>query len=360
MEKNFWKGKNVLVTGHTGFKGSWLSIWLNKLGANVTGFSIDSNCEFNNYNLCKVRNFIDDNRGDIRKIEDLRNIFVKKEFDIVFHLAAQALVSEGYKEPIKTYTSNLNGTLNLLEVIKEQDQKMIIVLITTDKVYENKESIWGYRENDALGGYDPYSSSKACCEILINSYTKSYFNNKDYKNHKKAISSVRAGNVIGGGDWAKDRIIPDIIRALESNKEIVIKNPNSIRPWQHVLEPICGYIMLAEEMWNNPDKYSGAWNFGPNIEKLNTVLDIVNKINKISNNKLKVKVIKNEKFHETNILVLDITKSKLILKWKPVLSLDETLNLTYEWYDKYKNNNVLDICNNQIDYYVKKVEKKNE
>lgn len=352
MGNFFWGDKTVLITGHTGFKGSWLSIWLKELGANVIGFSLESDNENNNYNLSKIGNKIVDLRGDIRNINEIRSVFKNNKIDMVFHLAAQALVSEGYKNPIETYETNVMGTLNMLQVIREQKEKIVGVFITTDKVYENKEQMWGYRELDAIGGYDPYSSSKGCCEILIKSFTDSYFKVGDYENHKKSIATVRAGNVIGGGDWSKNRLVPDIFRAIEKNEELVIRNPGSVRPWQHVLEPLGGYIKLSEKMWEKPLDYCESWNFGPEIEELYDVKEIITRINKIAGNKLNVKLDENEGFHETNLLLLDITKSKLGLKWKPVLDLEQSLVITTQWYMNYKSQDVYEICKRQIKEYI--------
>lgn len=351
MKNNFWKNKNVLITGHTGFKGSWLAIWMELMGANVIGLSIDENYDNGNFKLSGIGNRIVDVRGDIGELDVVRKVFNENKIDIVFHLAAQPLVSEGYKFPLETYKTNVIGTQNILEAIRECDEKMVCVFITTDKVYENKESIWGYREIDALGGYDPYSSSKACCEILINSYKSSYFNIDNYDSHKKSIASVRAGNVVGGGDWSLNRIIPDLVRSYESQSELVIRRPESVRPWQHVLEALGGYINLAEKMYDSPKEYCEAWNFGPDTGKLYSVKDIVEKVNSIVNNKIKIKYFNNSNFHETTTLCLDITKSKLKLDWQPMLSFDKTIEITMEWYLNYKTENVLDLCRRQIGYF---------
>lgn len=352
MDKNFWKNKNVLITGHTGFKGSWLTIWLKELGANIIGLSIDSSHVNGNYILSGIKNSIVDYQLDIQSIDNIQKVFNENQIDIVFHLAAQPLVSEGYINPMETYKTNVIGTQNLLEVIRHKKGKMACIFITTDKVYENKESFWGYREDDSLGGYDPYSSSKACCEILVNSYRSSYFNIDKYEDHNKGIATVRAGNVVGGGDWSKDRIIPDLVRAYENNKEIIIRNPKSIRPWQHVLEALSGYIKLAEKLYDNPWNYSEAWNFGPEITPLYRVEQIVNDIDRITGNVLKIKYLNNEVFHETNMLCLDITKSKLKLDWNPKLNFNETIAITMEWYLNYNKVNTMDLCKKQISYFM--------
>ncbi len=237
MNKDFWTGKKVLITGHTGFKGSWLSIWLLELGAQVNGYALPPYTPQDNFVVSNLSSKIIDIRGDIRDYNKLGSVFDEYKPEIVFHLAAQPIVRESYENPLNTYQANVIGTVNTLECIRKSESTMVGVMVTSDKCYENKEQVWGYKENDSLGGYDPYSSSKGCCEIAINSWRKSFVNPIDYSIHGKAIASVRAGNVIGGGDWAKDRIVPDCIRAIEQNENINLRSPNAIRPWQHVLEP---------------------------------------------------------------------------------------------------------------------------
>ena len=271
---NVYKNKTVLVTGHTGFKGSWLSIWLRELGANVIGYALDPYTEKDNFVLAKLEDKITDIRGDIRDKKNLKEVFDKYKPEFVFHLAAQPLVRLSYENPIETYEINVMGTINVLECIRETPETKIGIMITTDKCYENKEQIWGYRETDPLGGYDPYSSSKGAAEIAISSWRNSFFNPKDYEKHKKSIASVRAGNVIGGGDWSLDRIIPDCIRALEKDEAISIRNPKAIRPWEHVLEPLNGYLLLGQKMYEEPSKYCEGWNFGPNLDSIVSVCKI--------------------------------------------------------------------------------------
>ena len=261
---NFYRGKRVLVTGHTGFKGSWLSVWLHELGAEVVGVGLDPATDRDNFMLTGIGEKIKaDIRADIRDGERMKEIFAEYKPEIVFHLAAQPLVRLSYDIPVETYQTNVMGTINVMEAIRATDSVKGGVMITTDKCYENKEQIWGYRENEPMGGYDPYSSSKGAAEIAIASWRRSFFNPNDYQRHGKSIASVRAGNVIGGGDWALDRIIPDCIRALEAGKPIDIRSPKAIRPWQHVLEPLSGYMLLAKKMWESPTEYCEGWNFGP-------------------------------------------------------------------------------------------------
>ncbi len=348
---NVYKGKRVLVTGHTGFKGSWLSIWLKELGAEVIGYSLEPYTEKDNFVLSHLSEKIVDIRGDIRDRKHLREVFHKYQPEIVFHLAAQPLVRLSYDIPVETYETNLTGTINILEEIRNCGNTKIGIMITTDKCYENKEQIWGYRENEAFGGYDPYSSSKGACEIAIQSWRNSFFNPKDYEKHGKSIASVRAGNVIGGGDWAKDRIVPDCIRALEEGKDIEIRSPKSIRPWEHVLEPLSGYLLLGQRMMEDPIKYCEGWNFGPNLDAIVNVWEVAEKIVK-DYGKGNLKDISNSNaLHEAKLLLLDITKSRFELGWKPTLTIDESIELTTEWYKRYLNEDVYKLCVEQINKF---------
>lgn len=349
-----YRGKRVLVTGHTGFKGSWLSIWLKELGAEVIGYSLAPYTEKDNFVLSGLKNKIVDIRGDIRDKKHLEEVFNKYKPEIVFHLAAQPLVRLSYDIPVETYEVNVMGTINVMECIRSTIETKVGIMITTDKCYENREQIWGYRENEAFGGYDPYSSSKGAAEIAINSWRKSYFNPKDYEKHEKALASVRAGNVIGGGDWAKDRIIPDCIKALEEGKNIEIRSPKSIRPWEHVLEPLSGYLLLGQKLTENPKKYAEGWNFGPNLDSIVTVWEIAEKVVKYYG-KGELKDISNPKeLHEAKLLALDIAKARFELGWKPTLNIDETIEMTVEWYREYKNKGVYELCVEQIEKFIKK------
>lgn len=352
---NTYTGKTVLVTGHTGFKGSWLSIWLNELGANVIGYALDPLTEKDNFVLTGIGNKIVDIRGDIRDVDSLNDVFREYKPEIVFHLAAQPLVSYSYLKPVQTYEVNVMGTINVLEAIRTTESVRTGIMITTDKCYENKEQIWGYREIDPLGGYDPYSSSKACAELAINSWRSSFLNPNDYNHHKKAIASVRAGNVIGGGDWALDRLVPDCIRALEKKEPIEIRNPMAIRPWQHVLEPLSGYLMLGKKMLTDPISFSEAWNFGPNIESLITVESVVKIILRTYGEGAMNLVETLDKIHETSILNLDINKAIFRLGWKPEFSITESIEMTIDWYKKYQDENIFDECLSQINKMMKKI-----
>ena len=351
---NVYKDKVVLVTGHTGFKGSWLSIWLNELGAKVIGYSLNPITSNDNFVLSNLSNKIVDIRGDIRDGRSLAEVFEKYKPEYVFHLAAQPLVRESYKKPFYTYDVNVMGTINVLECMRSFKSTKVGIFITTDKCYENKEQIWGYKETDLLGGYDPYSSSKAACEIVINSWKQSFMNPNDYTSHGKAIASVRAGNVVGGGDWSKDRIIPDCIRAIESNQKIEIRNPEAIRPWQHVLEPLRGYLLLGQKLTEDPVTYSEAWNFGPNMDSIETVWSIAERIVEYYGKGVLQDVSNKKYLHEAKLLSLDISKAKFILKWTPRLTIDETIKMTIDWYKHYMYRNVYEICVEQINQYLSK------
>ena len=335
---NFYKGKRVLVTGHTGFKGSWLSIWLHELGADVIGVSLDPYSERDNYVLSDVGKKIKaDIRADIRDAQKMKDIFAEYKPEIVFHLAAQPLVRLSYEKPVETYETNVMGTINVLEAIRATDCVKVGVMITTDKCYDNKEQLRGYKEDDPFGGYDPYSSSKGACEIAIQSWRRSFFNPEHFEKHGKSIASVRAGNVIGGGDWALDRIIPDCIRALEADKQIEIRSPQSVRPWEHVLEPLSGYMLLAKMMWEHPTEYCEGWNLGPEMESVSTVWDVATELVK-NFGKGELKDCSNPNaVHEAQLLMLDITKAKTRLGWKPRLNMQQCLALVADWYKRYKN-----------------------
>lgn len=352
MYSQFYKDKMVIITGHTGFKGSWLAIWLKEMGAKVIGIALDPFSEKDNYVLSNLNQVLDaDLRIDIRNLQSLKTVFHQYKPDIVFHLAAQPLVRLSYLHPIETYETNVMGTIHVMEAIRETESVKVGVMITTDKCYENKEQLIGYKETDALGGYDPYSSSKGAAEIAIASWRNSFFNPETYEIHGKSIASVRAGNVIGGGDWAIDRLIPDCIRALESNKEIVIRSPKSVRPWQHVLEPLDAYLLLAKKMWEEPKAFSEAWNFGPELDRVVDVQTIAEKLIKIySTGKLVIQADA-QQLHEANLLLLDISKAKEKLNWKPKLNFDETMHLTVDWYKRYQNEDVFQLCVEQIKHY---------
>ena len=349
----FYKNKRILVTGHTGFKGSWLSIWLHELGASVVGVGLEPFTERDNFVLSGIGEKIDaDIRADIRDGQRMKEIFAIYQPEIVFHLAAQPLVRLSYEKPVETYETNVMGTINILEAIRATNSVKVGVMITTDKCYDNKEQLRGYKEDDPFGGYDPYSSSKGACEIAIQSWRRSFFNPDQLEKHRKSIASVRAGNVIGGGDWALDRIIPDCIRALEADKPIDIRSPKSVRPWEHVLEPISGYMLLAQKMWEHPTEYCEGWNFGPESESVSTVWEVATElINNFGKGELKDSSDPNA-VHEAQLLMLDITKAKKRLGWKPKLNMQKCLALVADWYKRYKNEDVYNLCVEEIDSFV--------
>jgi CDP-glucose 4,6-dehydratase len=330
-----YSNKKVFITGHTGFKGSWLLQWLYLLGAELKGYALDPEYKEGLYNIINGNLLCESVIENVLEKDKLEEAILNFEPDFLFHLAAQPLVRLSYEIPSETFAVNVLGTAYVLEAIKKLKKNCIVILITTDKVYENKEWIYPYRENDRLGGSDPYSASKACAELVISSYTQSFFDVKNYNNHLKAIASTRAGNVIGGGDWAKDRIIPDIVKSLTSNKSIIIRNPTAIRPWQHVLEPLAGYLQLGVQLSQDPVKYSGAWNFGPSADDNKQVIDIVKTALDIwGHGDFEIQK-ENNALHESSILKLDISKTTNLLNWKPVYNSTEAVETTIEWYKKF-------------------------
>ncbi|MBT5399510.1 CDP-glucose 4,6-dehydratase [bacterium] len=352
MSENFWLNKKVLITGHTGFKGSWLTLWLKSLGAKIVGVSLDPPTIPSLYVKANVSEGIVDLRQDICDGKKIKEIFQQYQPEIVFHLAAQSLVRYSYKNPVETYKTNVMGTLNILEGIRGIDSVRSVILVTTDKCYKNKEWVWGYRENDQLGGHDPYSSSKAAMELLVSSYRDSYFSKNDYGTHKVAIATVRAGNVIGGGDWAKDRLVPDIINAFENGDQVVIRNPMSIRPWQHVLEPLSGYIRLAELLYKDGYIYSQAWNFGPIDKDVRTVKWIVEKMSKYWGSDAGWDIDSSNNPYEANYLKLDCSRAHDILNWEIKWGLRHALQKIIDWHKaELTGTSCKEICLMQIDEY---------
>jgi len=351
----FYKGKSVLITGHTGFKGSWLALWLHSMGAQVTGYALDPKFDNDNFNLLGLADKINDIRGDIRDFNKLKEVFAQTRPEMVFHLAAQPLVLESYQNPRETYETNIMGTVNLFECCRNSESIKTIVNVTSDKCYENKEWIWGYKETDPMGGFDPYSSSKGCSELVTSAYRNSFFAPNQFNIHGKSISSARAGNVIGGGDWSENRIIPDCIKAIFDSKEIEIRNPAAIRPWQHVLEPLRGYLLLAKVMYSDPKNFSNSFNFGPESSSIVSVEILVNKL--ISHlKKGSWKFTGNEsQLHEAKLLALDISKAKYILKWFPVLNIEQTIKFTADWYSAfYAGQNMFEFGLAQINQFIDK------
>ncbi len=337
--KVFIKGKSVLVTGHTGFKGSWLALWLHELGAHVTGFALPPNTEPNHFDLIELTNLIHHIEGDIRDLQAVTQAFDRAKPEIVFHLAAQPLVRDSYDDPKTTFDTNIGGTVNVLEAIRHCPSVKAAVIVTSDKCYENREWVWGYRENDPMGGHDPYSASKGATEIVCTAYFRSYFNKNGHGPHL-GFATARAGNVIGGGDWAKDRIIPDCIRALSKGEPIRIRNPHATRPWQHVLDPLSGYLLLAQRLAENPERFSGSWNFGPVEGGQISVIELAEKFIKAwGGGTIETPPSENKAPHEAHLLKLCIDKAMHELHWKPTLDSESAIDWTVEWYKAWHNKN---------------------
>ena len=346
----FWKGKKVYLTGHTGFKGSWLSLWLQSMGSIVKGYALEPNTNPALYNEAKVSEGMESEIGDIRNLEQLSKSMKSFNPDLLIHMAAQPLVRLSYIEPVETYATNVMGTVNVLESARNCSNLKAIVSITTDKCYENNEWEWGYRENEPMGGHDPYSSSKGCAELVTSAYRRSFFNSTN----NASIASVRAGNVIGGGDWAEDRLIPDILRAFEASHPVIVRNPLSTRPWQHVLEPLSGYLVLAERLFEDGNEFAEAWNFGPKEEGCKPVQWILDKMVSSWGKGASWELDKNNNPHEAGFLKLDCSKAANRLKWKPKWELEETLDLIINWHQSYlKGNDVKKKCLNEINQYIK-------
>ena len=356
MFNDFYKGKKVLVTGHTGFKGSWLSTWLLNLGAEVTGYSIDLPSEPSLFKDVRLSEKITDIRGDVRDLNSLRGTLDDHSPDIVFHLAAQPIVRRSYDDPVETFTTNAIGSLNILETVRESNSVKSLVMITSDKAYRNVEWIWGYKEDDLLGGEDPYSSSKGCAELIFYSYINSYFKNNE---KLSKLSTARAGNVIGGGDWAKDRIVPDIVRSFSKNEMLSIRAPNATRPWQHVLEPLSGYLTLGEMQMKNANLNHESFNFGPRDDVNQNVLRLVEEFSKYWDSG-SWEVNKDDTKPEAGLLKLNCDKARTMLDWRAILSFEETIKFTGEWYKTYFENDVdlHEFTVQQISDYAQKAKKK--
>jgi CDP-glucose 4,6-dehydratase len=354
MNRSFWEGKKVFVTGNTGFKGSWLSLWLLSMGAQVSGYALEPFGEHYLFNLCGLTQMMSTCFNDIAALSLLQQTMQAVEPEIVFHLAAQPLVRASYQEPVLTYQTNVLGTVHLLEASRNCPSVKAVVIVTTDKCYDNQEWVWGYRENEPLGGYDPYSSSKACAELVTAAYRSSFFPPEEYSRHGVAIATARAGNVIGGGDWAEGRLLPDIMRSFLAAQPIVIRNPKSIRPWQHVLEPLAGYLTLAEKLYQEGPVYGEAWNFGPADQDCRTVEWIVNYFCELWGDGAIYTVDSQRQPHEAQYLKLDCSKAKTRLKWQPRWNLETALGKTVEWYKEHLNKSDINrVCLRQIDEYVK-------
>jgi CDP-glucose 4,6-dehydratase len=345
-----YKDRRVLVTGHTGFKGSWLTLWLNEMGAKVTGISLPTEPHLNHWKRLKLQ--INDYRYDVRNYDAIKGCVTEARPEIVFHLAAQPLVRRSYIDPLETWSTNVMGTANMLEACRNQTSVNAIVIVTTDKCYENKELTRGYREGDRLGGHDPYSSSKASAELVTESYRKAFFNSES----SLLLATARAGNVIGGGDWSEDRLIPDLMRALEIKQSLEIRSPQATRPWQHVLESLSGYLLLGQKLLSGDKVYADAWNFGPELEGNRTVYDVLCKFNNHFNN-LRWHVTENPQPHEAKLLYLDSEKANKNLNWKSVWNIDDSIEQTAIWYRKLIENNEL-LSKQQLIHYIETAYKK--
>lgn len=354
IDQKFWKGKRVFLTGHTGFKGSWLSLWLYYLGAEIKGYALNPPTSPSLFNEAEVNSIIDSEIGDIRDQSGIYKSMKAFNPDILIHMAAQPLVRLSYEEPIETYEVNVIGTVKVLEAARSCQNLKSIVNITTDKCYENDARSDGYKEHDPMGGFDPYSSSKGCAELVTSAYSRSFLQKQGI-----GLASARAGNVIGGGDWAKDRLIPDILRSFEIKKPVVIRNPNATRPWQHVLEPLSGYLILAQKLYKNPRKYSGGWNFGPNEQDVKPVDWILDQV-----------MLKQPNFswefdssfspHEAVYLKLDISKAKSKLDWQPVWKLNKALEKIISWHQSWLNKEDMQVlCFKEIKEYTKDMKNEN-
>lgn len=327
----FWNGKRVLLTGHTGFKGSWLSLWLQSMGAQVVGYALAPPTKPSLFEVADVGQDMTSILGDIRDLAKLQAVFAEHRPEIVIHMAAQPLVRYSYQNPVETYSTNVMGTVHLLEAVRNTPGVKAVVNITTDKCYENKEWVWSYRENEPMGGHDPYSSSKGCAELISAAYRSSFFNANSYAQHGVALATVRAGNVIGGGDWAQDRLIPDILAAFEQGKLVDIRNPYAVRPWQHVIEPLRGYLTLAEHLFEQGPSFAEGWNFGPNDEDAKPVGWIVEQMAALWGNDAQWHIDTGEHPHEASYLKLDISKARSRLDWHPALRLNDALALIIDW-----------------------------
>jgi CDP-glucose 4,6-dehydratase len=335
LNRAFWRGRHVFLTGHTGFKGSWLSLWLSALGADVTGYALDPPTQPNLFELANVAKGIRSLSGDIRDFQKLKHALDESRAGIVIHMAAQSVVRRGYDEPIETYSSNVMGTVHLLEAVRQVGRPCAVVNVTSDKCYANKEWVWGYRENEPMGGRDPYSNSKGCAELVTSAYRDSFFPPASFERHGIGIASARAGNVIGGGDWTSDQLIPDLMRAFLAQEACLIRNPAAIRPWQFVLEPLLGYLMLAERLRDDATRFASGWNFGPVDADARPVSFIASELARLWGSGASWTHDAGAYPHEAHILKLDASKATACLNWRPVLSLSSALEWTVEWYRAY-------------------------
>lgn len=355
VNPSFWNGKRVFLTGHTGFKGGWLSLWLASMGAKVTGYALAPNTTPNFFEVAGVQGDLEQSHiADIRDLDKLQKAMADSKPEIVIHMAAQPLVRYSYSNPVETYATNVMGTVHVLESIRTLGCVRAAVVVTTDKCYENKEWAWGYRENEPMGGHDPYSNSKGCAELVTSAYRQSYFSLDKYAQHKVAIASARAGNVIGGGDWSDDRLIPDAIKAFEAKESLMIRNPLATRPWQHVLEPLSGYLVLAQALYQEGIKFDGGWNFGPRDEDARSVQEVVNLLIKNWESAASWTQDQSEQPHEAHSLKLDCSKARQYLNWAPKWSLEQAIEKITEWQHGLQNQvDMKKLSQEQIKMYLK-------
>ncbi len=336
LNRDFWTGRNVFLTGHTGFKGAWMSLWLSSIGAKVTGYALAPPTQPNLFDQANASDSLNSIVADIRDFASLKHALAECKPDVVIHMAAQSVVKRGYDDPIETYSSNVMGTVNLFEAIRQLKRPCVIVNVTSDKCYANRETIWGYRENDPMGGHDPYSNSKGCAELVSSAFRDSYFSPELYSEHHIALGTARAGNAIGGGDWTSDQLIPDLVRSFLSEKSCAIRNPLATRPWQFVLEPVRGYLMLAERLAQDPAKFSTGWNFGPADDDAKPVSWIADYLSHAWGGNAAWHQDKSSHPHEAHYLKLDASKAKTFLNWHPALSLSQALSWIVEWYRSFQ------------------------
>ncbi len=352
MNPEFWAGKRVFLTGHSGFKGSWLSLWLQLLGARLTGYALTPPTTPSLFEIARAGENMQSIIANIRDLESLKREMNAAKPEIVIHMAAQPLVRRSYLDPVETYATNVMGTVNVLEAVRATRGVRVVVNVTTDKCYENREWLWPYRENEPMGGHDPYSNSKGCAELVTSAYRSSFFNTEKRDGHQVALASVRAGNVIGGGDWAKDRLIPDLMAAFQAGKPAYIRHPGAIRPWQHVLEPLRGYLALAEKLYVEGSAWAEAWNFGPEDVDARTVAWIVEHLARNWGHGAEWSVDKGTHPHEATYLKLDISKVRSRMGWHPVLGLEQSLKLITDWYRAYADGTDMRLLTNeQIQQY---------
>lgn len=359
MNLDFWRGRRVFITGHTGFKGSWLCLWLQRLGADVMGFALAPPTQPSLFDVAGVRAGIQSMEGDVRDTHALRLAVEKFQPEIVIHMAAQSVVRQSYDDPVDTYATNVMGTVSILEAVRRLPKRTAVVNVTTDKVYHNHEWIWGYRENDALGGHDPYSNSKACSELATQSYKDSFFSKDTNDATRKLIATARAGNVIGGGDWTRDQLIPDVVTAFNQKRPVILRNPKAVRPWQHVLDCLGGYLTLAERLYVDGEQYAESWNFGPRVEDVLTVQEIVERLIAKWPEQARWELDQGAHPHEAGYLRLDMSKTITRLGWTPRLELPEALDWITQWYGPFfQGADARTLCMDQIARFEQRIPRK--